>query len=144
MYTMGTPVNILTALISLFVLLSTDCDAVEFTVNHFKHAKLIKKEELPEFKKSNTISVLYYFLKGKLHTWRVGVYWVSIVFCLYLFIKIQKMNKFWTSGVLVQLILSVYMKWPSQVGAYNITVVDLTRSYPLFEWCSLIVEAGSS
>lgn len=63
MYTMGTPVNILTALISLFVLLSTDCDAVEFTVNHFKHAKLIKKEELPEFKKSNTISVLYYFLK---------------------------------------------------------------------------------
>lgn len=73
MYTMGTPVNILTALISLFVLLSTDCDAVEFTVNQFKHAKLIKKEELPEFKKSNTISVLYYFLKGKLHTWRVGV-----------------------------------------------------------------------
>lgn len=63
MYTMGTPVNILTALI-LFVLLSTECDAV----NQFKHAKLIKKEELPDFKKSNTISVLYYFLKGKLHT----------------------------------------------------------------------------
>lgn len=67
MYTMGTPVNILTALI-LLVLLSTECDAVEFTVNQFKHAKLIKKEELPDFKKSNTISVLYYFLKGKLHT----------------------------------------------------------------------------
>lgn len=67
MYTMETPVNILTALI-LFVLLSTECDAVEFTVNQFKHAKLIKKEELQDFKKSNTISVLYYFLKGKLHT----------------------------------------------------------------------------
>lgn len=101
MYTMGTPVNILTALISLFLLLSTDCDAVEFTVNQFKHAKLIKKEELPDFKKSNTISVLYYFLKGKLHTWRVGVYWLSIVFCLsclYLFIEIQKMNKYWYSS----------------------------------------------
>lgn len=81
MYTMGTPVNILTALI-LFVLLSTECDAVEFTVNQFKHAKLIKKEELQDFKKSNTISVLYYFLKGKLHTWRAGVYWLFIAFCL--------------------------------------------------------------
>lgn len=66
MYIMGMLLNILIVLI-LFVLLFIECDVVEFIVNQFKYVKLIKKEEFLDFKKSNIISVLYYFLKGKLY-----------------------------------------------------------------------------
>lgn len=48
-------------------MLFIECDVVEFIVNQFKYVKLIKKEEFLDFKKSNIISVLYYFLKGKLY-----------------------------------------------------------------------------
>ena len=50
-------------MISLLKLSETG--AFEFTVNQFKHAKTIKKEDLPGFKNSKTVSVLYYFQKGK-------------------------------------------------------------------------------
>lgn len=58
--------------ISLVVLISllqfSETDAFEFTVNQFKHGKIIKKEDLPGFKNSKTVSVLYYFQKGKFCT----------------------------------------------------------------------------
>ncbi|XP_061174523.1 thioredoxin domain-containing protein 16-like [Saccostrea echinata] len=44
-------------------LLTLVCEsvAVGFTVDQFNHAKLIKKEDLPGFKQSKTVSVLYYY-----------------------------------------------------------------------------------
>ena len=62
--------------ISLVVLISllklSETDAFEFTVNQFKHAKITKKEDLPGFKNSKTVSVLYYFQKGKFWTSFLG------------------------------------------------------------------------
>ncbi|XP_062571904.1 thioredoxin domain-containing protein 16-like [Saccostrea cucullata] len=53
--------NIIT--IQLVTLFSIFCEsvAVGFTVDQFNHAKLIRKEDLPGFKQSKTVSVLYYY-----------------------------------------------------------------------------------
>lgn len=62
---MRTLVKYLIAHLSIFVFLLCDTDAAGFTVDQFKHAKLVEKDDLPGFKQSETIRVLYYFHVGK-------------------------------------------------------------------------------
>jgi hypothetical protein len=62
---MWTLKEMLFAQLLVFVFLFCDTDAAGFTIDQFKHAKLVGKDDLPGFKQSETIRVLYYFHTGE-------------------------------------------------------------------------------